>query len=228
MNGVRTYLDPCAPIAPDAIVVDDPKVAMELAVAISPKPRMSNLAHGLWGYHGEHGGGEITVQSLGIGGPSAAAVMTDLAQLGVSRTVRIGSCVALDAARRLGETLVPDPIEVADGTGSALSGESVLQPHRALTAALADACSPCVTGLVRAVDVIPPLEPAGDALALDQSSGAFAATCARAGIEYAEVLVVARAPGEKTLRVDGLEAAQVRLGVQALRALEAAVQASDS
>ena len=30
---MRTYLDPTAPIAPDALLVDDPKTAMDLAVA---------------------------------------------------------------------------------------------------------------------------------------------------------------------------------------------------
>ena len=58
LNGgpMRTYLDPTAPIAPDALLVDDPKTAMDLAVAITESPRMSNLAHGLWGYHGTTAG----------------------------------------------------------------------------------------------------------------------------------------------------------------------------
>ena len=143
LNGglMRTYLDPTAPIAPDALLADDPKVAMDLAVAICESPRMSNLAHGLWGYHGTtRDGTELTIQSLGIGGPSAAAVMADLARLGVSRAIRIGSCIALDA--RPGARIEPRRHEFRAGRRrrrrrSRTGSPSSLMP--ALTEALARA-----------------------------------------------------------------------------------------
>ena len=35
------------------------------------------------------------MQSTGMGGPSAALVLADLAELGVRRAIRIGTCTAL-------------------------------------------------------------------------------------------------------------------------------------
>ena len=45
---------------------------------------MSNHARGLWGYSGRTpAGAELTIQATGMGGPSAAVVLADLAELGV-------------------------------------------------------------------------------------------------------------------------------------------------
>ena len=56
-------------------------------------------------------GTELTIQSLGIGGPSAAAVMADLADLGVSRAIRIGSCIAQNGGLERGSSLVATGFE---------------------------------------------------------------------------------------------------------------------
>ena len=58
---------------------------------------MSNHARGLWGYTGRTPAGvRLTIQATGMGGPSAALVLADLAELGVRRAIRVGTCVALD------------------------------------------------------------------------------------------------------------------------------------
>ena len=91
-------LRPTAPIAADAILVGDPGRALLLAQELLEQPKMSNHARGLWGYSGRTpAGGELTIQSTGIGGPSAALVLADLAELGVRRAVRVGTCVAAGA-----------------------------------------------------------------------------------------------------------------------------------
>ena len=90
-------LRPTAPIAADAVLVGDPGRALLLAQALVEEPKMSNHARGLWGYSGRTpDGAELTIQSTGMGGPSAAIVLTDLAELGVRRAIRIGTCAALD------------------------------------------------------------------------------------------------------------------------------------
>ena len=67
---------------------------MELANRVMVEPLMSNLSRGLWGYHGETPlGRELTVQSTGIGAPSATIVAHELAGLGVRTAVRVGTCV---------------------------------------------------------------------------------------------------------------------------------------
>ncbi len=47
-----------------------------LAQELTVQPKMSNHARGLWGYWGvREDGAELTVQSTGTGGPSAALVL---------------------------------------------------------------------------------------------------------------------------------------------------------
>ena len=48
----------------------------------------------------------LTIQSTGIGGPSAALVLGDLAELGVRRALRVGTCVGVEETAALGELLV--------------------------------------------------------------------------------------------------------------------------
>src|SRR3954464_186738 len=89
-------LRPTAPIASDAILVGDPGRALTLAQELLQQPKMSNHARGLWGYSGvTDGGDDLTIQSTGMGGPSATVVLRDLAELGVRRAIRIGTCTSL-------------------------------------------------------------------------------------------------------------------------------------
>ena len=123
-------LRPTAPIAPDAILVGDPGRALLLAQELLEQPRMSNHARGLWGYSGETPEGrELTIQATGMGGPSAAIVLADLAKLGVRRAIRVGTCTALAPAAKAGELLIV--AEALAGGGSAAAygvelGEAVL------------------------------------------------------------------------------------------------------
>ena len=78
------HLRPTAPIAADAVLVGDPGRALLLAQELLEEPKMSNHARGLWGYSGQTPAGDaLTIQATGIGGPSAALVLGDLAELGV-------------------------------------------------------------------------------------------------------------------------------------------------
>ena len=97
-------LRPTAPIAADAILVGDPGRALLLAQELLEQPKMSNHARGLWGYSGETAGGEeLTIQATGMGGPSAAVVLADLAELGVRRAIRVGTCTALETTAQAGD-----------------------------------------------------------------------------------------------------------------------------
>ena len=59
---------------------------------------MFNHARGLWGYTGTAADGRpLTIQSTGMGGPSAAIVVEELCDLGRA-AVRVGTCGALDGA----------------------------------------------------------------------------------------------------------------------------------
>ena len=64
---------------------------------------MFNHARGLWGYTGLAADGEpLSIQSTGMGGPSAAIVCEELIALGARRLLRIGTCGALRDDLELG------------------------------------------------------------------------------------------------------------------------------
>src|SRR5919112_989792 len=84
------------PVAERVLLPGDPGRALRLAQLLIDGPRMLNHHRGLWGYTGPAADGELlTVQSTGLGGPSAAIVVEELIGLGARRFVRVGTCGAL-------------------------------------------------------------------------------------------------------------------------------------
>ena len=115
---------PSQPLAPDALLPGDPGRAMALAQLLIEKPLMSNHNRGLWGYSGQTPEGRpLTVQSTGMGGPSAAIVLHELAELGVRRAIRVGTCGALDPALELGQLLRAEAALPEDGVSRGLGAE---------------------------------------------------------------------------------------------------------
>lgn len=99
-----------------------------MAQLLLEKPLMFNHHRGLWGYTGEAADGELlTVQSTGMGGPSAAIVLHELISLGVTKAIRVGTCGALDPTLGLGDLVVAREAIAADGTSSALMGAVVTE-----------------------------------------------------------------------------------------------------
>src|SRR5206468_9102696 len=93
--------------ADDVLLPGDPGRALALAQQLLTEPRMSNHARGLWGYTGETPGGHpLSIQATGMGGPSAAIVLHELAELGVRRAIRVGTCGAIDPALGHGALVV--------------------------------------------------------------------------------------------------------------------------
>ena len=98
---------------------------------------MFNHNRGLWGYTGTAGDGEpLTIQSTGMGGPSAAIVLHELICLGVTRAIRVGTCGALDPGLSLGDLVVAREAIAADGTSAALGIEQLAYADRTLADAL--------------------------------------------------------------------------------------------
>jgi uridine phosphorylase len=131
------HVHPTAPLAERVLLPGDPGRALTLAQALLAEPRMFNHNRGLWGYTGIAADGDpLTIQSSGMGGPSAAIVITELAELGARRLVRVGTCGALDPALELGDLLVAVTALPRDGTSRALGARDRLAPHRDLLSAL--------------------------------------------------------------------------------------------
>jgi uridine phosphorylase len=202
------HLHPTAELAERALLPDDPGQALALTrVLFGETPRMFNHHRGLWGYTGVAlDGAPLTVQSTGIGGPSAAIVVGELHALGLRRAVRIGRAWALGGSLRAGELLAVTAVMAGDGASRALGGSERLEPDAGLTAALrADS-----SGVIASADVTDG-PPAADALAFDLESAAVLAAAARVGVAAA-CLVAIEGP------VDAEDVAE-RLGRGALPAL---------
>jgi DeoD family purine-nucleoside phosphorylase len=78
------------------------------------------------GYSGEWEGKPVSVQSTGMGCPSAAIVMEELVQLGVKRFLRVGTCGGLQVDLQLGDLIVAVSAVPADGTARHYVNE---EPH---------------------------------------------------------------------------------------------------
>ena len=115
------HIHPTAPLAPRALLPGDPGRALALAQLVLSEPKMFNHNRGLWGYTGEAADGELlTIQSTGMGGPSAAIVLEELCDLGLERAIRVGTCGALDGELRLGDLVIAEAAIAADGASRAL------------------------------------------------------------------------------------------------------------
>jgi uridine phosphorylase len=212
-----TRLRPTAPPAADAILVGDPGRSLLLAQELLERPRMSNHARGLWGYSGRTpAGDELTIQATGIGGPSAAAVLTDLAELGVRRAIRIGTCAALDPETRAGDLLVVDRAVAAAGSAAAfgLAGEDEVAPDPELLERLrAELAGEAGVVAIASFDALPaPQPPPRAAVAADMQTVAVLARGRELGVAAAALLIVSEGGGGKALSDERLEAAAKRAG----------------
>ena len=105
----------------------DPLRAAYIAETFFENLRQVNGERGMLGYTGTFEGKPISVQSSGMGCPSAAIVIEELIQLGVKRIVRVGTCGGLQPDMQLGDLIVAISAVPADGTVLTYTGG---EPHR--------------------------------------------------------------------------------------------------
>jgi uridine phosphorylase len=215
---VPSRLRPTAPIAADAVLVGDPGRALLLAQDLLEEPKMSNHARGLWAYFGATpAGSELTIQATGMGGPSAALVLGDLAELGVKRAVRVGTCVGADASGALGELLVVREAIALGGSAASLGVEpgTVVEPDSGLTGRLqAELGSEGRLVSVASVDAHPAQHIASPGItATDMQTAPLLARAPSLGVGLAAVLIVSEAEGgEASLAKETLEDLERRAG----------------
>ena len=223
LGPVSIHLRPTAEVAADALLPGDPGRALALAQDLLSTPRMSNHHRGLWGYTGTTAAGRpLTIKSTGIGGPSAAIVLEELAGLGVRRAVRVGTCGALDGRAAPGSLVIATEALAGDGTSRALGARELVPGSAELSDALAAAAPEAVKGPVATVDLFYEDPGRPDAVAVEMEAAPLFALAARLGIEVACVLAVAAGPGgESRLSDEDLREAELRMGRAAAAALAA-------
>src|SRR5690349_4054442 len=144
------HVHPTAELAPRALLPGDPGRALALAQTLLDEPRMFNHNRGLWGYTGpaKADGLPLTIQSTGMGGPSAAIVVHELIELGLEVAIRVGTCGAFGPGLRLCDLIVAGEAIAQDGTSQALGANGRATADVALTAALAAAAGTTPTAVV--------------------------------------------------------------------------------
>lgn len=223
------HLKPAADLAERVLLPGDPHRALAVAQHLLDGPKMFNHARGLWGYTGAAADGEpLTVQSTGMGGPSAAIVVEELIALGARRLVRIGTCGALGGALELGDIVAAESVLPADGTSAALGANGSVAPDPALLSRLVGAGAR--PGTVVSSDLFyDPRE--GElarwlergAVAVEMEAATIFLVAARRGVEAACVLGVSDVVREQGgLRADPeqLEAIGLRVGEAGYAAVE--------
>lgn len=216
-------LRPTAPIAAAAVLVGDPGRALLLAQELLEEPKMSNHARGLWAYFGTTpAGDELTIQATGMGGPSAALVLGDLAGLGVKRAVRVGTCLGIEVG--LGELLVVDEAIARGGSAASLGVEpgTAVAPDPVLTGKLqSELGSEGRLVSIASVDAHPAEHAAGpDVEAVDMQTAPLLARATGLRIELAAVLIVSEVKGgSASLEKEALEEQERRAGRAASAAL---------
>jgi 5'-methylthioadenosine phosphorylase/purine-nucleoside phosphorylase len=103
----------------------DPLRAKYIADTYFDDPRQVNGERGMLGFTGTFQGKPVSVQASGMGCPSAAIVIEELAMLGVKRIVRVGTCGGLQPDMKLGDLIVAISAVPADSTATHL----VPEPH---------------------------------------------------------------------------------------------------
>jgi uridine phosphorylase len=227
MPHAPVILKPHEPVAERVLLPGDPGRALRLATQLIEGPRMLNHHRGLWGYSGLAADGlPLTIQSTGLGGPSAAAVVAELVELGARRLVRVGTAAGLGQTA-LGAVVVAEAALAADGASRALGAADRVEADAGLTAALTAACEAApatARGLVASADIHDPVlatawAEAG-ALACDLATAAVFAAGQRHGAAASAVLGITRAHGER-LADDALEPLEREIGAIAIMALPA-------
>ena len=202
------HLHPTAKLAPRALLPGDPGRALTLAQLLLDDPRMFNHARGLWGYTGVAADGEpLTIQATGIGGASTAAVLEDLAGLGLEVALRVGTCRADGSATALGAILIVGHAIAKDGVSIAANLTRV-QPDPELAG----------DAVVVSRDRLPP-GPTLEAPVADRTTAPFLAVARQLGLRCGAVLAVTSDAVGARLDEEALLAAEHALGHTAAKLL---------
>ncbi len=223
VTGETLHLRPHAEVAERVLLPGDPGRAMRIAQLLLDAPRMLNHHRGLWGYTGVAADGELlTVQSTGMGGPSAAIVCEELLRLGARRFVRVGTCGALVEGPQLGDLVLADAALAEDGASRALGAAGPVAPDAALHAELCAAAPDAHAGLVVSADLFYDPDPgrarrwtAAGAIAVEMEAATILRIAERTGAAAACVLAVSDvlADGERErIEPEELEHAEAALG----------------
>ena len=225
-------------VAPIVLLPGDPGRATRVAERLEGA-RCYNEFRGLLGYTGTYRGVPVSVQTTGMGCPSAAIAVEELAMLGARVVIRIGTCGGTKADIRPGDLIVATAACPLDGTtrqyldGDPYAPAATFRVVRALVDAAESTGARYHVGPVATEDALYAVTPewkerwAGrGVLAQEMEASAIFTVAALRGLEAGCLLTVSNAAGQhERLRDDQLLPAIDRM-IEV--ALEAALELSAS
>ncbi len=93
-------------IAETVLMPGDPYRAKWAAETFLEDVKLVNEVRGMLGFTGTFEGKPISVQTTGMGAPSAGIVFEELVMLGAKRLIRVGTCGGLQSGMNMGDTVV--------------------------------------------------------------------------------------------------------------------------
>ncbi|MGI8649353.1 MAG: DeoD-type purine-nucleoside phosphorylase [Rubrobacter sp.] len=107
--------------AENVLMPGDPRRAEYIAETFFEDAKLVNEERGMLGYTGIYKGKPVSVQTSGMGCPSASIVTDELVQLGAKNLLRVGTCGGYHQDMQLGDLVVATAATAQDGTVSSLT-----------------------------------------------------------------------------------------------------------
>jgi len=199
-------------VAPLVLIPGDPGRARMIAEKYLEGARLYNDNRGLLGFTGSYRGRRVSVQTTGMGTPSAAIVVEELIRLGARKLVRVGTAGALAPGVRPGELVIASSAIPYDGTTRQYLGG---RPHApaasygllsALVRAAGELGSGFRVGTILTEDAFYATTPEDarewaryGALAVEMESAAVFLLAGMRGVEAGSVLAVSNNVGDPEL-----------------------------
>ena len=120
ISPVHLRADP-GDFAESVLLPGDPRRAEYIAENFFEDAKLVTAERGLLGYTGSYGGRPVSVQTTGMGSPSAAIVTQELIQLGVKNLLRVGTCGGYHPEMELGDLVIATAATPQDGTVSSIT-----------------------------------------------------------------------------------------------------------
>lgn len=114
--------------APAVLLPGDPLRAQRIARDFLDDAKQVNGERGMLGFTGTFEGKPVSVQSTGMGCPSAAIVIEELITLGSTRLIRVGTCGGLQPQLQLGDLVVALSAVPGDSTALRYTGGEAHAP----------------------------------------------------------------------------------------------------
>jgi DeoD family purine-nucleoside phosphorylase len=215
--------------AESVLLPGDPLRAKYIAENFFDDAKQVTGERGMLGFTGSYKGRPVSVQSTGMGCPSASIVTEELVQLGAKNLLRVGTCGGYHPDLRLGDLIVATAATAQDGTVSSITQGVPYAPaahfdivhaahHAAENAGRRTSIGPIVSSDLFYDPTEKPAELWGNlgVLAVEMEAAAIFTIAAMHGVRAGCLLTVSDTIGAEVVRISDEE---LRSGVDNMMAL---------